>query len=257
MILIVLILFLLNPSDNIIIINKYSLITHRASLISHQYIPSRNFSLSRQRLVHNKYPIGYVGNRMKLTILHDSLNINIISFSPEYKLERPVMNENFDPRVDYQDGSYASSGNFGLPSEDLNLPLYFPPRRNDNWSKLLSDQLSTPQVILATPVWPDYIMESFSGSAVVEGYLTLHKTGRVTLKVIYEYPKDLGFAQEVLFAIANSKCYPAVDSIGHYIDMTIAYRCIFTRQKGTSVKVTQRKGSKIPYEHKVNAVLQR
>lgn len=112
-----------------------------------------------------------------------------------------------------------------------------------------------PHAILASPRWPSQEQPNFYDTVVVDGYLVLHSTGRVTFELISESHPNRGFADEVKLAMARSRCYPAFDSEGLAITVRCRYRCLFTDSDAPSVQVSNSATSSEGYDGSITATV--
>ncbi len=117
------------------------------------------------------------------------------------------------------------------------------------------DKSRPPHAILASPQWPIQEQPSFYDSSVVDGFLVLHSTGRVTFELIRESHPNRGFAEEVERAMASSRCYPALDAAGQTVTVRCRYRCVFTDSDEPSVRVSSESESDKAYDGSITATV--
>lgn len=141
-----------------------------------------------------------------------------------------------DPAGD-PDGTLSLDADFGLPDP---LPLWrftlrdLPAGIVDQRIRLPIDRSS--HAMLVSPTWPSDVW-LVDDTAVVEGYLTMHSYGRMSFALVSETHPRLGFAAAVQNAVAQSVCFPALDSFGNRLTVRCRYRCLFFFPAQSSVSV--------------------
>lgn len=158
-------------------------------------------------------------------------------------------------------GRYPGIGDHGLPVQPMwqhtisVMPGFGVPFDGDYEIVDTRDKSRPPHAILANPQWPSQEQPSFYDTAMVEGFLVLHSTGRVTFELIRESHPNRGFAEEVERAMAYSRCYPAFDSRGQAITVRCRYRCVFTDSDEPSLRVSSDSESDRAYDGSITATV--
>lgn len=212
------------------------------------------------------FPNGYIG---KYTIIRDSVappTPSLMSREIEKLYPAPEIDGQFDDGVfslqPTGDGDLPFGwvdGGFGLPDA--------PPMWRHTLRRLprgLGDDTmgfpmvcTPPHAKLANPNWPRNVW-LVNDTAVVDGYLTLHKYGLISFELVSESHPRLGFADAVQRAIKHSICYPAKDSDGNRISVRCQYRCIFTGDNKPTVTVSKPSLTpQTPYDGSITATVRR
>lgn len=109
--------------------------------------------------------------------------------------------------------------------------------RNNNSITEMPILSNPPKVSLAEIYLEEDKMRFFSDTAIVEGILVLHTSGRVSLININESHQTLNFSENVRNAINNSFCVPAKNIDGKCIDVKIKYRCLIFKDGMSKVNI--------------------
>lgn len=116
----------------------------------------------------------------------------------------------------------SAPNDFGLPER---VPMWRYTRFDtDNIYPPLVE--TPPHARLVTPALPRGVWLT-DDTAVVEGHLTLHRTGRITFVLNKKTHPDPRLVRSVMTAIESSTCVPATALNGDRMDVSYRYRCIF------------------------------